>query len=181
MHLFKCETKNILPLYNKIIFLTRKIFFYDNFNLSDSFSNRIYLVFFHLSFVLISLNHKENDTNKQQTIFDFFFKQIESNCRELGYSDTTINKKMKKLITLFYEILFQCKNWNQLKINKTSVLKHQIFYYNYLNLLQWSHNYLSYALKTLSNHDEQLNVISHCHYYLCKKLINHEHSYALLT
>ena len=127
MHLFKSETKNILPLYNKIIFLTRKIFFYDNFNLSDSFSNRIYLVFFHLSFVLISLNHKENDTNKQQTIFDFFFKQIESNCRELGYSDTTINKKMKKLITLFYEILFQCKNWNQLKINKKNDLLLKFF------------------------------------------------------
>ena len=53
---------------------------------------------------------RENEKNNQQDIFDFFFKQIELNCRELGYGDTTVNKKMKVLIRLFYEILiFDCE------------------------------------------------------------------------
>ena len=109
-------------MYNKIILLTRENFFYKDFKLSDSFSNRIYLIFFHLCFIMIVLKNKESDKNNQQAIFDFFFKQIELNCRELGYGDITVNKKMKDLIKLFYEILIQCKNWKQLHIDKKNNL-----------------------------------------------------------
>ena len=122
MHLFGSKKKNILPLYNKIVFLTRESFFYKDFKLTDSFSNRIYLIFFHLSFILIVLKNKENEKNNQQDIFDFFFKQIELNCRELGYGDVVVNKKMKSLIKLFYEILMKCENWKQLQIDKKNNL-----------------------------------------------------------
>jgi cytochrome b pre-mRNA-processing protein 3 len=123
MHFFKSKKNNILPLYNKIVFLTRESFFYKEFKLIDSFSNRIYLIFFHLSFILILLKNKESEKNNQQDIFDFFFKQIELNCRELGYADVTVNKKMKRLIKIFYEILIECENWKQLKIdNKNNLL-----------------------------------------------------------
>jgi len=123
MHFFESKKKNILPLYNKIVFLNRESFFYKDFKLSDFFSNIIYLIFFHLCFILIALKNKESEKNEQQAIFDFFFKQIELNCRELGYSDITINKKMKGLIKLFYEILIQCKNWKKLHIdNKNNLL-----------------------------------------------------------
>ena len=123
MHFFRSKKNNILPLYNKIVFLTRENFFYKDFKLSDSFSNRIYLIFFHLCFILIALKNKESDKNYQQAIFDFFFRQIELNCRELGYGDITINKKMKALIKLFYEILIQCNNWKYLQIdNKNNLL-----------------------------------------------------------
>ena len=123
MHFFKSKKNNILALYNKIVLLTRENFFYKDFKLSDSFSNRIYLIFFHLSFILIVLRNKESDKNDQQAIFDFFFKQIELNCRELGYGDITVNKKMKGLIKLFYEILIKCSNWKELHIDtKNSLL-----------------------------------------------------------
>ena len=122
MHLFESKKKNILPLYNKIVFLTRESFFYKDFKLTDSFSNRIYLIFFHLSFILIVLKNKENQKNNQQNIFDFFFEQIELNCRELGYGDVAVNKKMKSLIILFYEILMKCENWKQLQIDKKNNL-----------------------------------------------------------
>jgi cytochrome b pre-mRNA-processing protein 3 len=123
MHFFKSKKENILPLYNKIVFLTRESFFYKDFKLTDTFSNRIYLIFFHLSFILILLKNKESEKNNQQDIFDFFFRQIELNCRELGYADITVNKKMKNLIRLFYEILMKCENWKQLQIdNKNNLL-----------------------------------------------------------
>jgi len=116
MHFFDPKKKNILPLYNKIVFLTRESFFYKDFKLTDSFSNRIYLIFFHLSFILVVLKNKEIKKNNQQDIFDFFFKQIELNCRELGYGDVTVNKKMKSLIKLFYLILMKCERWKKLQI-----------------------------------------------------------------
>ena len=133
MHFFKSKKNNILPLYNKIVLLTRKNFFYKDFQLSDSFSNRIYLIFFHLCFILIALKNKKSDKNDQQVIFDFFFKQIELNCRELGYGDITVNKKMKDLIKLFYEILIQCNNWKQLQIDDKNNLLLNFFSNNHDN------------------------------------------------
>ena len=120
-------------MYNKIVFLTRKNFFYKDFKLSDSFSNRIYLIFFHLCFIFVSFKNKKIDKNTQQDIFDFFFKQIELNCRELGYGDVTVNKKMKSLIKLFYEILMQCENWKQLQIDNKNNLLLNFFSNNYDN------------------------------------------------
>ena len=133
MHFFKSKKNNILPLYNKIVLLTRKNFFYKDFQLSDSFSNRIYLIFFHLCFILIALKKGKSEKNDQQAIFDFFFKQIELNCRELGYSDTAVNKKMKGLIKLFYEILIQCSNWKKLHIDSKNNLLLNFFSNNYYN------------------------------------------------
>ena len=121
--MYKSKKKNILPFYNKIVSLTRKNFFYEDFFLSDNFSSRIYLIFFHLSFALVAMKNKQTDKNFQQFTFDFFFNQIELNIRELGYGDTTINKKMKSLIKSFYEILLKCHNWKILKIdNKNDLL-----------------------------------------------------------
>jgi hypothetical protein len=133
MHFFDSKKKNILPLYNKIVFLTRESFFYKDFKLTDSFSNRIYLIFFHLSFILIVLKNSESEKNDQQDIFDFFFKQIELNCRELGFGDSTVNKKMKSLIKLFYEILMECENWKQLQIDRKNNLLLNFFTYNFDN------------------------------------------------
>jgi len=133
MHFFKSNKTNLLPLYNKIAFLTRENFFYKDYKLSDSFSNRIYLIFFHLSFILIALKNKESDKKDQQAIFDYFFKQIELNCRELGYGDITVNKKMKSLVKLFYEILIHCSNWKQLRIDYKNNLLLNFFSDKYEN------------------------------------------------
>ncbi len=120
-------------MYNNIVFLTRKNFFYVDFKLHDSFSNRIYLILFHLCFILVDLKNKRNDKNDQQAIFDCFFKQIELNFRELGYGDITVNKKMKNLIWLFYEILIKCKNWKQLQNDSKNNILLNYFSNNYDN------------------------------------------------
>ena len=79
------------------------------------------------------LKNKKSEKNNQQDIFDFFFKQIELNCRELGFGDGTVNKKMKSLIKLFYEILIQCENWKQLQIDNKNILLLNFFSDNYGN------------------------------------------------
>jgi len=116
-------------LYNKIALLTREKFFYKDFNISDSFTNRIYLILFHLCFILVKSQNKDSNNKKErQDIFDFFFRQIELSCREIGYGDATVNKKMKALIKLFYEILLQCKNWKYLKNYDKNELLLSFFY-----------------------------------------------------
>ena len=99
-------------MYNKIILLTREKFFYTEISLKDELITRIYLILFHLGFILEKL--KKNSKNKElaQNIYDSFFKNIELHLREIGYGDVSVNRKMKNMIKLFYEILMYCEQWN---------------------------------------------------------------------
>ncbi len=81
------------------------------------------------------LKNKKSEKNNQQDIFDFFFKHIELSCRELGYGDVTVNKKLKSLIKLFYDILMQCENWKQLQIDNKNNLLLNFFSNNYDNII----------------------------------------------
>jgi len=57
-----------------------------------------------------------------QEIFDNIFQNIEYSIRELGYGDVAVNKKMKDLTRLFYDIL--------LSFDKSdSVLSDKNFYF----------------------------------------------------
>ena len=107
-------------LYNNIIYLSRNKIFYTKFNLSDTFQNRINLIFFHISFLLNKINHKnKNKKHKEfeQKVFDFTFNSIELNMRELGHGDVTVNKNMKFLVKTFYKMLLNCENYNKKKEN----------------------------------------------------------------
>jgi hypothetical protein len=116
---------NELVLYNKILFLSRNKLFYTKLPLTDSFHNRVYLIFFHISFLLIKLKlQKENLILKDfsQKLFDLTFKQIEINMRENGFGDVTINKNMKFLVKQFYSLLFKCENYDSLTLNSKNLL-----------------------------------------------------------
>jgi len=100
-------------LYNKIVILSRNKFFYTDLYFNDTFTNRIHLIFLHISFLLVidkkSLNEQKKMFN--QKLFDFTFKKIEENYRELGFGDVSVNKNMKKLVKNFYNILLNCENY----------------------------------------------------------------------
>ena len=85
--------------------LSRNIFFYEKANLKDNFETRIYLMFFHLS-VLMLIFKKKNKKFKQEN-YDFFFHSIENDLRELGFGDVSVNKKMKELNKILYDILLK--------------------------------------------------------------------------
>ena len=105
-------------LYNKLVELSRNIYFYRDIKLNDTFETRIILIFLHLSIVLIVLKQKK--TKLPQEIFDNIFLNIEYHLRELGCGDISANKKMKALNKIFYDILLKL---NKLKTNRFSVNK----------------------------------------------------------
>jgi len=107
--MFSIYKSHYNSLYIKLVELSRNIFFYKEISLKDNFETRINLVFIHFSLLLIIF--KKKDKNFPQEIFDNIFLNIEYHIRELGYGDVTVNKKMKILTRVFYDIL--------LKINKS--------------------------------------------------------------
>jgi len=107
-------------LYNKLVELSRNFFFYKKILLKDNFETRINLIFVHMCLILIIFKQKKKDEFPQD-IFDNVFMNIEFHIRELGYGDVAVNKKMKILVRIFYDILLKIKSINVEKelINKT--------------------------------------------------------------
>ena len=105
--------------------LSRNIFFYKDLALKDNFETRIILIFLHFSIILILF--KKNKKNKfPQKIFDNIFLNIEYHLREIGYGDVAVNKKMKILNKIFYDILLKVHSEKSKKfeVNKKLVKKY---------------------------------------------------------
>ena len=155
MHILNKNIFKYNDLYNKIISLTREKFFYTEISLKDELITRIYLVLFHLGFILELL--KKNNKNKKlaQNIYDSFFINIDLHLREIGHGDVSVNKKMKDLIKLFYEILLYCEQWDiMVSKDKMKFLKNLFDNNNEMNfdkqkLLIYLDNY-RYNLKDIS-------------------------------
>ena len=99
------SNKHTNNLYNILLQLSRNIFFYEKIKLPDTFETRIYLMFIHFSiFMIIS---KKKGTKFDQKSYDSLFNNIEYNLRELGFGDVTVNKKMKELNKILYDILLK--------------------------------------------------------------------------
>ena len=75
----------------------------------------------------------------------------------MGYGDVSINKKMKQLIKIFYEILIKCKKWNHLKVDKKEELLIEFFTHHNKNEIL-SNKLIDYLNKfTLFIEDISLN------------------------
>ena len=118
-----------IELYNTLLTLSRNLFFYNKIKLNDTFETRIYLMFFHFSIMMIIFKKKEKKFD--QSAYDSLFFNIENNLRELGYGDVAVNKKMKDLNKILYDILLKIDNSenDSIKINKSLIIK----YFNQLN------------------------------------------------
>jgi len=119
VYFIKQTNKQTNNLYNSILLLSRSKLFYTKFNLIDTFQNRIHLIFFHISFIFIKIKHEnENDIYKvfHQKMFDLIFNKIEINMREIGYGDVSVNKNMKFLVKVFYNILLNCEKYKEMDI-----------------------------------------------------------------
>jgi len=132
-------------IYSKLVELSRNIFFYKKIQLKDNFETRINLLFIHLSLVLIVFKEK-NKSDFPQEIFDNIFLNIEYHIRELGYGDIAVNKKMKLLLQIFYDIL--------LKIRLPNIEKDLIDINTIGNYLEPQNSNKKQLIKDLANYFE---------------------------
>jgi cytochrome b pre-mRNA-processing protein 3 len=121
--IFKIKKHNI-DLYNTLLKLSRNIFFYKKIKLIDKFETRIYLMLFHFSLMMIVFKKKNNKFDQLE--YDTLFQNIENNLRELGLGDISVNKKMKDLNKILYDIVLKIdKNLkDEFTINDRLILKY---------------------------------------------------------
>ena len=109
--------KNFLNIYNNLIQLTRNKLLYENKLSNETFSDRLIIFLFHFAFFLKIYKNKSNKA-EFQNLYDFIFYQIELSIREIGYGDSTVNKKMKEYINLLYKIIDKVELWEKLDFNE---------------------------------------------------------------
>ena len=105
--------------------LSRNKNIYYFFTNKDTFSDRLLIFLFHLAFFF--KNYKSKIDQKYiQDFYDYTFRQIELDIREIGYGDQSVNKKMKTYINMLYSIIEKIHNWEN--YNKNDKLKIFNFY-----------------------------------------------------
>tara|TARA_Y100000992_G_C21149201_1_gene435355 strand:+ start:250 stop:747 length:498 start_codon:yes stop_codon:yes gene_type:complete len=116
--------KHNSDLYNTLLSLSRNIFFYKKINLNDNFETRIYLMFLHFSIMMII--SKKKGIKFDQTKYDSLFHNIENNLREMGFGDVSVNKKMKELNKVLYDILLKIekRDYQDFKIDDKLIIKY---------------------------------------------------------
>ena len=111
-----------INVYNNLVNLTRNKDLYKSFKNQDNFSDRLMYFLLHFSFFLKVYKNEKNKVVLQE-IYDYIFRQLELSIREIGYSDQSINKKMKDYLNLFYSMIDKIHNWENLTIeSKRSLL-----------------------------------------------------------
>ena len=124
------KNKNKDILYNNILLLSRNKLFYTNFDLSDVFQNRIHLIFIHISFLFIKAKLNTNNFMYKkfyQSMFDLIFTKIDLNMREIGFGDVTINKNMRHLVKTFYNILLNTELYKNMTLNEKTIFLTKFF------------------------------------------------------
>ncbi|MBD1157015.1 ubiquinol-cytochrome C reductase [Pelagibacterales bacterium SAG-MED20] len=116
-----------INVYNNLVNLTRNKELYKSFKNQDTFSDRLIFFLLHFTFFLKAYKN-EKDKIILQEIYDYVFRQLELSIREIGYSDQSINKKMKDYLNLFYSMIDKIHNWE----NLSTELKGSLLL-NYLN------------------------------------------------
>ena len=112
-----------INFYNNLVDLTRNKILYKDFTDQDTFSDRLIVFLFHFAFFL-NVFKSNSQKHIQQEVFDYTFKQLEITLREVGHGDTSINKKMKNYVNVFYSILSEVENWENLdQDNRKKIFK----------------------------------------------------------
>jgi len=150
-----------LNIYNNLIKLTRNKILFDSKLNKDTFYDRLIIFFIHFAFFL-KIYKNQSNKNELQQLYDFVFKQIELSIREIGYGDTSINKRMKEYVNLMYSVIDKIELWEKLNINEKSD-----FFSNFLQinkeskfLIDYFNKYAIYLSKKPFNYFTK-DVISH--------------------
>ena len=107
----------LLSIYNKIIEQSKKNFFFKDFLIPDEFNLRLEV--FELNLILILWYMKISNFKKKniESIISFFIKDLEFLLREAGESDSSVPRKMRKLVENFYGRLNSYSNEFDILLN----------------------------------------------------------------
>ena len=104
-------------------------------------------MFIHFSILMII--SKKKGKKFDQNTYDNVFYKVEYDLRELGFGDVTVNKKMKELNQIFYDILLKLdkkkENNEDFKLNESLVS-------SYLNISRQNNKFIYAEFEAYFSH-----------------------------
>ena len=112
-----------INIYNNLVNLSRNKTLFSYFTKKDTFSDRLLIFLLHLAFFFKHFK-SQKDQKYLQEFYDYVFRQIELDIREIGYGDQSVNKKMKTYVNLLYSIINKIDKWEEYNSKeKINILK----------------------------------------------------------
>ena len=99
--LIKVREKREQRLYGAIVAAARHVQFYEKMGVADTVEGRFEMIVLHLFLVLNRLK-SEGVEDLRQRLTDEFFSDMDRSLRELGVSDITVGKKVRKIAESYY-------------------------------------------------------------------------------
>jgi cytochrome b pre-mRNA-processing protein 3 len=99
--LFKVREKREKRLYGAIVAAARHVRFYEDMGVADTIDGRFEMVVLHLFLVLNRLKG-EGVKDLRQRLTDEFFADMDRSLRELGVSDVTVGKKVRRIAESYF-------------------------------------------------------------------------------
>lgn len=134
---FKTKQSNetvIRALYGEIVAQARHTSFYEDFGVPDTLDGRFNMIVLHNFLLFRRLKDIDEATRAvSQDVFDMFRLDMDRSLRELGVGDTTVPKRMKKMMQVFYgrtDAYEQALNGEQPKDDLANALSRNILSYN---------------------------------------------------
>lgn len=140
-------------LYSTILIKSRDINLFKICNIKDNLNNKIILFLIFFSFIFNKLKNK--NLKKNQKIFDFIFLKIETDLREIGFGDMSLNKKMKIIINKFYSILISFNDFLFKEKDKKIELLNNLLTFNNSN-----YNNVNNLIKKIDTFAKTVDLIS---------------------
>lgn len=98
-NLFKRRPDPSLPLYEAIVAAARQKHFYLNEDVPDTIDGRFDMLILHLTLVIARL--KGEKAELRQALVNRFCIDMDDNLREIGASDITVGKKVRRMAEAF--------------------------------------------------------------------------------
>lgn len=134
---FKTKQSNetvIRSLYGEIVAQARHTTFYEHFGVPDTLDGRFNMIVLHNFLVFRRLKDVDEGTRAvSQDVFDMFRLDMDRSLRELGVGDTTVPKRMKKMMQVFYgrtDAYEAALNGDNAKSDMADALSRNILSYN---------------------------------------------------
>jgi cytochrome b pre-mRNA-processing protein 3 len=96
------QDATIDSLYGVIVAQARLPDFYEEFGVADSVDGRFELIVLHLALVARRLGRDAEGAALSRALVDRFGRDMDDNLREMGVSDVTVPKKMKRMFEALY-------------------------------------------------------------------------------
>lgn len=91
-----------LPLYDVLMRASRQPMFYAELGVADSIEGRLEMLMLHVGLAVHRLSREPAGRETARSLSELFIDDMERSMREIGYDDSGLKRRLKKVVGAFY-------------------------------------------------------------------------------